>query len=254
MLAFGRSILDTARSWVDQAQLVMPGYRDRIVTIYHDKSEGGMNLTMDQPTVDGLVARGQGGAGKLVESFVDGDGWRNHRWLRFRTATAGLDAWLTGLRTGYDAPGGGYPDLAGIDADDKHADAALPSYGLTQGRRIAVNERTKALVDLARQWNTDPADAFTDNSPSPPHPPASSPAKCSTAPPPPDEVGAAGEVAGVSWAVRTARIAMRGTVQPPVAWRSRPTAAGRQRPGRSRWIGRGRTSRSWSRDRGSEAR
>ena len=167
MLAFGRSILDTARSWVDQSQLVMPGYRDRIVTIYHDKSEGGMNLTMDKPTVDGLVARGQGGAGKLVDSFVDGDGWRNHRWLRFRTATAGLDAWLTGLRTGYDATGSGYPDLAGVDADDKHADAALPSYGLTQGRRIAVNERTKALVDLARQWNTDPADAFTDNSPSP---------------------------------------------------------------------------------------
>lgn len=29
-----------------------------------------MNLSMDQPTVDGLVERGQGGAAKLVDSFV----------------------------------------------------------------------------------------------------------------------------------------------------------------------------------------
>ena len=167
MLAFGRSIIDTARSWVDQSQLVMPGYRDRIVTIYHDKAEGGMNLSMDKPTVDGLVERGQGGAAKLVGSFVHGDGWPNHRWLRFRTATAGLDAWLSSFRNGYDAPNSGYADLAGVDAAGNEADGPLPSYSMTKGRRAAVNVRTAALVQLASKWSDAPADAFTHKSPSP---------------------------------------------------------------------------------------
>ncbi|MFC6155641.1 patatin-like phospholipase family protein [Kribbella jiaozuonensis] len=167
MLAFGRSIVDTARSWVDQSQLIMPGYRDRIVTIYHDKAEGGMNLNMDEQTVDRLVERGQGGAAKLVDSFVYGDGWLNHRWIRFRTATAGLDRWLAGFRSGYETPGSGYPDLAGVDAAGNQADGPVPSYPMTDGRRVAVNLRTAALVKLTKQWSDPPTDAFTHKSPRP---------------------------------------------------------------------------------------
>ncbi|MGH8827353.1 MAG: hypothetical protein ACRDVZ_07075, partial [Jiangellaceae bacterium] len=165
--AFGRSILDTARSWVDQSQLVMPGYRDRVVTIYHDKAEGGINLSMSEQTVGRLVDRGRGGATKLVDSFVRGDGWDNHRWLRFRTATAGLDTWLAGFRHGYDAPGGAYSDLAGIGANGNGADGPLPSYPMTKGRRATVNLRTAALLTLAAEWRTAPEDAFTHGSPSP---------------------------------------------------------------------------------------
>ncbi|MET9269232.1 hypothetical protein [Kribbella sp. NPDC003557] len=164
---FGRSILDTARGWVDEAQLVMPGYRDRIVTIYHDHDEGGLNLTMKDKVVTDLVERGQAGAQKLVTRFVLGNGWDNHRWIRFRTATAGLDTWLTGFRRGYDEPSPGalpYADLAGA-----HATAALPSYTINGGQRTAVNLRTDALLTLASSWQMPPADAFTRGSPSP-HP------------------------------------------------------------------------------------
>jgi predicted acylesterase/phospholipase RssA len=163
--SFARSILDTARGWVDEAQLVMPGYRDRIVTIYHDHAEGGMNLTMEDDVVKALVERGEAGAAKLVDRFVRGDGWDNHRWIRFRTSTAGLDGWLAGFQRGYDelSPGAKpYADFAGPAAA-----ADLPSYALNGGRRAAVNLRTDALLTLAATWQKPPADAFTHGSPRP---------------------------------------------------------------------------------------
>jgi len=163
--SFGRSILDTARGWVDEAQLVMPGYRDRIVTIYHDDREGGMNLDMDPTVVGELVERGDAAAAKLVERFVDGDGWDNHRWIRFRTATAGLDGWLAGFQHGYESASPGatpYRELAGPDAA-----AELPSYKVEGGRRGAVNLRTEALRKLAAGWREKPDDAFRHGSPSP---------------------------------------------------------------------------------------
>jgi predicted acylesterase/phospholipase RssA len=172
LVGFGLSIVDTARSWVDEGQIVMPGYRDRIVTIWHDDEEGGMNLAMPKDTVSALAARGDGAAAKLVERFAEpgqtGDspaGWDNHRWIRFRTATAGLEDWLGAFRSGYDAPDGPavqYRELAGPTAD-----APLPSYGLTGARRSVVNARTRELLGLAQRWNQQPVDAFSRGAPAP---------------------------------------------------------------------------------------
>ncbi|MGY1618489.1 hypothetical protein ACI797_17270 [Geodermatophilus sp. SYSU D00691] len=172
LLGFGRSIVDTARTWVDEGQVVMPGYRDRIVTIWHDHREGGMNLSMPDDVVTALVDRGDGAATKLVERFAERRpaetspaGWDNHRWIRFRTATAGLEDWLHAFRSGYERPGElalPYSRLAGPAAD-----APLPSYGLTGARRTVVNARTGELLDLAGSWNDEPEDAFRHGAPSP---------------------------------------------------------------------------------------
>jgi hypothetical protein len=43
---------------------VTPGYRDRVVTIYHDNDEGGGNLAMPVDIVTGLAARGEAAAAK----------------------------------------------------------------------------------------------------------------------------------------------------------------------------------------------
>ena len=98
---FARAILASARSWVDESLIVMPGYRDRVVTVWHDDTEGGLNLTMSKETVDGLVARGRGAAAKLVSRFAGdmpgitvADGWRNQQWIRLRCATRGIADWV----------------------------------------------------------------------------------------------------------------------------------------------------------------
>lgn len=95
---------------------------------------------------------------KLVNAFA-GDrpgevptwGWDNHRWIRFRTAMAGLAGWLDGFHGSYqDTTSGGTPygDLAGPGAD-----APLPSYPLSGVKREALNERTGELVGLATAWD-----------------------------------------------------------------------------------------------------
>jgi hypothetical protein len=156
--AFLFGIVDTARGWVDAAQLVLPGYRDRVVTIYHDDEEGGMNLAMPKPTVDALSARGGAAATTLVARFA-GDhpgetpapGWDNSRWIRFRTSTAGLKVWLDGFSSGYgaDAPGATpYDELAGPNAKGQ-----LPSHKVDGSTRDAVNSETGELLQLAASWS-----------------------------------------------------------------------------------------------------
>jgi predicted acylesterase/phospholipase RssA len=161
-------IVATARSWVDAAQLVMPGCRDRVVTIYHDGSEGGMNLNMPGPIVNRLADRGEAAGAKLVEKFAGaptnenhqtmprGWGWSNQRWVRFRTAAAGLDTWLKMFRANYDAlpqppdvpP---YDRLAGSDGY-----ARLPSYSFASGGdRDIANRLTTSLLTLATEWGGD---------------------------------------------------------------------------------------------------
>jgi hypothetical protein len=163
-------IVDTARGWVDAGQLVMPGYRDRIVTIWHTEKQGGMNLAMPEPVVTALANRGEAAAAKLVAQFAGPQpgveptwGWDNDRWIRFRTATAGLDAWLERFRDKYatDVPGATpYSRLAGPGAN-----AELPSYNLTQTRREQVNTHTDELLNMSDAWAGD--DAMAYNAPRP---------------------------------------------------------------------------------------
>ena len=177
VVGFVVSLVDTARTWVDEAQLSMPGYRDRIVTVFHEGSEGGLNLDMGERTVDALSQRGQGAARRLVDRFagahpgvVPAAGWDNHRWVRFRTASASFSDTLDSFRTGYDAEPLGttpYAEWVGVAEDGREADAPLPSYPVTGKRRHAVNLRTAGLLDTAREWESDPADAFTRGAPEP---------------------------------------------------------------------------------------
>jgi hypothetical protein len=53
------AIVDTAKDWHDMLQSLLPGYAERIVEIRLDpKSEGGMNLAMDDGVIAKLVDKG----------------------------------------------------------------------------------------------------------------------------------------------------------------------------------------------------
>jgi hypothetical protein len=141
------------------------------VTIYHDDNEGGMNLAMPPKIVTGLANRGEAAAALLVEKFTGtpegkqpGWGWNNQRWIRFRTATAGLNAWLTKFQDNYRAASPGampYADFAGTNAI-----ASLPSYDFSSvANRGAVNDLTAKLLDMTATSGTDIA--LSDNAPRP---------------------------------------------------------------------------------------
>jgi hypothetical protein len=172
LAGFAGAMLSTTRSWVDESQAAMPGYDDRIVTVYVENDEGGLNLEMDRKQITDLAERGEAAAKQLVERFAGespgttpAPGWERQRWLRFRTAMAGLSRWLTGFRTGYTATPAAttpYRDLAGPGAT-----ATAPSYDFDPTRRIAANQRTGALLTMASDWAGPPADAFTEGAPEP---------------------------------------------------------------------------------------
>lgn len=159
---FAGIMLHTAREWVDAGQMTMPGYRDRIVTVHHTESEGGMNLDMPHEVVSSLAERGRQAAGKLVAAFgPTGDAWENHQWIRMRTSTAGLSGWVAQFLDSYRSPQTvPYPDLAGPAAT-----ADLPSYKLGVRDRQLVNQHVGELEHLAVSWGGD--DSLVKGAPSP---------------------------------------------------------------------------------------
>lgn len=124
VVAFLRAIADTMQNWVDNTQIRVPGYRDRIVHISHSKQEGGMNLSMDRNTLAKLSERGRWAGRRLVDFYTNpprapvpddelaanpGDrvvSWENHRWLRLRTSLAlvsdTLRSYAERISPGYD--------------------------------------------------------------------------------------------------------------------------------------------------------
>ena len=152
---FLRAIADTMQNWVDNTQTRVPGYRDRIVHISHDRTEGGMNLAMPPAVLAVLTERGRRAGQRLVdyythppgaplavdELYADGDGnvparvvsWENHRRVRLRTSLSLVTA-VTGMLTdGYDATYRG--DLASDD---------VPSYPFTNATQQAL---ARAVMD-----------------------------------------------------------------------------------------------------------
>ncbi|WP_232076243.1 patatin-like phospholipase family protein [Variovorax sp. PBL-H6] len=83
-------MVETMRTWHDEIQLPMPGYRDRVVQIAHKPREGGLNLDMPSGHIEALSAAGACAAKRLIErfSFAAGqplsEGWKNHRQIRMR--------------------------------------------------------------------------------------------------------------------------------------------------------------------------
>ncbi len=143
---FAGSILDTMQNWADNAQLQVPGFRDRVAHISHDESEGGMNLDMPSATLHALSERGRSAGARLahfytqeptpgesVDCLRDGEppqlrrvGWSNHRWVRMRSTLAMLERTLRGLHAGYAGD-----SAAGIESyrdEIETAAAAAPSY------------------------------------------------------------------------------------------------------------------------------
>lgn len=160
---FLRAIADTMQNWVDNTQTRVPGFRDRIVHISHDHSEGGMNLAMPKETLRKLATRGQFAGQRLVDYYTHAPGvpltvdelyrndqgevpkrvvsWENHRQTRLRTSLSLVTA-VTGLLVdGYDE---------GYEADLNGRIDAAPSYPFN-------NETQRALAIAVLHGSSGPS-------------------------------------------------------------------------------------------------
>lgn len=94
--SFLRTIIDTMQNWVDNTQMRLPGYRDRVVHVHLTDDEGGMNLEMPETRIRALTARGEE-AGRILQKI----NWDGHRWTRYLTAMSQLDEKLGRMREVY---------------------------------------------------------------------------------------------------------------------------------------------------------
>jgi predicted acylesterase/phospholipase RssA len=119
---FLATIFTTVQNWNDNAQMTLPGYRDRIVTVLLSSAEGGLNLDMPLDLLDRLRSRGAAAGTLLAQRYADATllpntgavGWANHRWLRLRSFMGSLRVFLSSLAAGYTRYGAaGYNAMIG---------------------------------------------------------------------------------------------------------------------------------------------
>lgn len=99
VLSFIGAIITTMQNWVDTAQTLLPGYRERVIHIHLTKDEGGMNLNMPEERITALSARGKAAGHLLVTGFD----WEGHRWTRYLNSMARLQDALTRMARVYPA-------------------------------------------------------------------------------------------------------------------------------------------------------
>lgn len=159
MGGFGAAILATARGWVDEQQLTIPGYSGRVVTIFHDPDEGGMNLNMPAEVVGNLSERGAGAGKLLLDQFAgprpgvtDTKGWTGHRWTRMRLALTGYQQWAARFARAYDESAGttrrpSYPDLFALGRQ------GLPAYKTSDSNLAELGRHARDLAEDAATWD-----------------------------------------------------------------------------------------------------
>jgi hypothetical protein len=166
VLPFASSMIDAARNWMDNLQATVPGYRDRIVHVFLDKREGGLNLNMPEDVLTALSTYGDQAAQRLIDHFINGmdNGmptpmtWDNHRWTRYRSTIALLQEFLGKYADGIEHPETGDVGIMTLVAREND-DPPRTGYRFSPAQRgfaMKVTEELRTLgdgindVDLAK--------------------------------------------------------------------------------------------------------
>jgi len=94
------AIFNVMQDWRDNLQMLIPGYRDRVVHISHTNREGGLNLKMDPQVIKTMSERGRRAGQELLTKF----NWDNHAWVRYRSSMCCLETTLERFATSYANP------------------------------------------------------------------------------------------------------------------------------------------------------
>lgn len=180
LVGLATRVVETARVWNDVGLFNQPGVRDRIVHIRLSATEGGFNLAMPQAAIAAIAARGTAAGDVLARRFHPaapddpiaaserarpsafgatanwaGDvrlNWHNHRFVRLRSAMAGLEQLAVridaGWRTGNSSGPATTPSLADLvtTAAERHPpgnDGLVIGYS---GLDAAARQRLLGLI------------------------------------------------------------------------------------------------------------
>jgi len=157
---FFSAMFEAARNWLDNLQTMVPGYRDRLVHVYLNKHEGGLNLNMEDDVLKALSGYGVKAGEKLIDHFLNGtdDGkatpmtWDNHRWVRHRSTMALLETFLADFAYSVEHPEPGDRSFFELIGRDKEVPPT--SYRVSEEQRMEAMNLTQHLKDLGEQEGT----------------------------------------------------------------------------------------------------
>jgi predicted acylesterase/phospholipase RssA len=168
LLGFARRVFDTMQNWSDSGQAMIPGYRDRIITVLLDKGEGGMNVSMRPEVIATLDKRGRDAAAQLIEAYTTtrhaGQAltWDAHRWVRLRTTLQVVQDELRAMQRGAETgrarpPGVARPESASAKLMERIgcAPPTKPALPISEGDTRAALMLLDGLVALAREPRAD---------------------------------------------------------------------------------------------------
>jgi predicted acylesterase/phospholipase RssA len=176
LVTFLSGLMRTMQNRVDDAQLRVPGYRERVVHVNMDDDEGGMNLSMSSETIDRLTSRGQAAAELLVKAYLDRPvdsprvTWDAHRWVRLRSALPAIAGLLEAFAEGWNDRSEGratYADLVSRRIGDPPTTYAWRNQ-TQQGLGLDVSDELAALAaTIAAAGAAIPAADLGDDAPRP---------------------------------------------------------------------------------------
>lgn len=150
IFAFLGAVFNAMQNWQDNCQSRVPGYRDRVVHVSQHDNEGGLNLDMPEEVVQQLTQRGSRAGQLLLKRFRTGDGWEEHRWVRFRSCMDLTEDWLREVARAY--PNRVPPDSL-LEEVLMRADEAAPKiYSLSDADKIRAKHAMDQLAQLVANW------------------------------------------------------------------------------------------------------
>ncbi len=154
LLNFAGAIFGTAQNYRDTMQANLPSYRERIVQVRLDTSEGGLNLTMPQDIIAKVMTKGKEAGAKFCDT--DEFNFDHHVWVRFLVLMAQLEQNIVGMKTTLNRP-----DFEQW-LEQQHLMATDPQsrYPYWEGKDKQwcdeTIKRVEALRILIDSWNIDP--------------------------------------------------------------------------------------------------
>ncbi len=163
------AIMKAMQNWVDNRQMRIPGYRDRIAHVVLCPNEGGMNLSMPAEVIQNVSDRGGEAGRRLAERFHSDSthdmNWDNHRWVRFRSTMGALEELLEKLVRGYTDAQTAKPFRSYQELLDRTNDEPPKSYPFKSAQRSFANEAIPKILELAEVWSK--ANSLGSGAPSP---------------------------------------------------------------------------------------
>jgi predicted acylesterase/phospholipase RssA len=144
LFGFVGAILNVMQNWRDNLQMLIPGYRDRIVHITHTEREGGLNLKMDAKVIEKMSKRGLRAGEALLNQFD----WNNHAWIRYRST---MCCW----ETSFEKFGNSYRNPLAQDEqiwNVIYGNGKPPCYPWRSGQETWAPLATRALASLSEGW------------------------------------------------------------------------------------------------------